>query len=285
MTNKISLIMPTIGNRDVEIVKFLTSLSRQNYQNYELIIVDQSSNSNLEKILCNFKDKIAKIHYVKSNSVGASRARNEGLKYSRGDIVAFPDDDCEYADNVLEVIAKIFTTTNYDVITGKHVDKWPQIFSKKLSFLPLNIYNIWWYGIEFVIFLRKKVVDTVGLFDEDLGVGSGTSLGSGEGTDYLLRIINYNVNEFKLANCSAIVIKHEKVDFDKPDINKKAFKYSIGRRYLLDKYNYSFFFVLLNIWYPVLKLVINIYDFKKVKYYWYQFLGRLKFFRNVELFK
>ncbi len=36
---------------------------------------------------------------------GLSRARNEALPRLEADVVAFPDDDCEYPDDLLERVA------------------------------------------------------------------------------------------------------------------------------------------------------------------------------------
>lgn len=279
--SKFSLIMPTLG-RDFEIARFLKTLARQNYTNFELIIIDQNNDNRVEKVLLDFAFLSPKIKHIKSNARGASRARNEGIKHCSGDIVTFPDDDCEYAENVLEEMAEAFSKTDYDIITARHVADWVKDTRKIKEFIPLNVYNIWPYGIEFVIFLRREALNRVGLFDEELGVGSGTPFGSGEGTDYLLRAIKSNL---RLFYCSDIIIKHNKVIFDQPNINRKAFKYSVGRRYVLDKYGYNYFFILLNVWHPILKLLLSVYSLKKIQYYWYQFLGRLKIFRNVELLK
>ena len=43
--------------------------------------------------------------------------------------------------------------------------------------------------ISFTIFLRRRVVERVGEFDETLGVGAGTPYGSCEESDYLIRAV------------------------------------------------------------------------------------------------
>lgn len=277
---KFSLIVPTIG-RDTDLERLLHSLEQQSYRNYELIIVDQNPDNRVENVLTKFEHSIPEIKHIKLNAKGASRARNEGLKHSCGDIIAFPDDDCEYASNVLAEAEKMFGNTEYDVITGIHVAEWPSFLPKVATLVPLNMHNIWTRGVvESVLFFKRAVFDHVGLFDEELGVGSGTIWGSGEGTDYLLRVLK---NNFKMADCSSIIIKHEKEVFDRPNVHLKAFRYSVGRRYVLDKYKYNYFFILLNIWYPFIKLLFNFYSSKKVKYYWYQFLGRFHFARKTKI--
>ena len=49
--------------------------------------------------------------------------------------------------------------------------------------------NLWNRAISFTIFLRRDVVEAVGPFDEELGLGSGRPWASGEETDYLIRAV------------------------------------------------------------------------------------------------
>ena len=49
--------------------------------------------------------------------------------------------------------------------------------------------NVWNRAMSFTIFLRARVVERVGRFDERLGLGSGTPWHSGEEIDYLIRAL------------------------------------------------------------------------------------------------
>jgi glycosyltransferase involved in cell wall biosynthesis len=277
---KFSLIVPTI-NRDKELERLLISLIAQTYKNYELIIIDQNDDDRIEKLILKYEQKFHfGIKHIKTTIKGASHARNLGIKRCRGNIISFPDDDCEYDSLVLQQMYKLFLDPeNYDIVTANFVDfSEIKILPEKIT--KLNKYNIWPLGYEFVIFLRRHVIDKIGLFDEALGVGARTPYGSGEGTDYLLRALQQNL---KIVNCNTALVKHEKVDFSKNGIAKKAFRYSVGKRHVLDRHNYNYFFILLNIWYPLVKLLVNFYSKSKVKYFWYQFLGRFHFARKIEM--
>ena len=91
---RFSLIMGTYGRGEV-ICGFLESLKNQNYDNFELIVVDQNPDDQVEKI-CRGYSSHFEIKYLETDKPGLSHARNIGLKHISGDIVTFPDDDCEY---------------------------------------------------------------------------------------------------------------------------------------------------------------------------------------------
>lgn len=103
---KVSLIMPTINVID-ELVLFLESLARQTFKDFELVVVDQNEHDEVFKILKRY-EKLFDIKYTKSEEKGLSLNRNKGLILRKGEIVGFPDDDCEYADDTLEKVVSFF---------------------------------------------------------------------------------------------------------------------------------------------------------------------------------
>lgn len=183
---KFSLIMGTLG-RISEIGRFLASLQRQDYRDFELFIVDQNPDDRLLPLITEYR-QFFNIERVISPS-GLSRARNAGLPLITGDVVAFPDDDCWYPDGLLSYIAARFQVdTGLDGLTGSFVNEHNQSEGRWLKrSQPLNQYSVWRGAISFSIFLRRRLVDKIGNFDEKLGVGAGTPWGAGEETDYLLR--------------------------------------------------------------------------------------------------
>jgi glycosyltransferase involved in cell wall biosynthesis len=90
---KFSLVLATVG-RTQEVARFLDSLARQTYRDFELIVVDQNPDDRLVELLRPFELRFPIIHLRCER--GVSRARNLGPKYVSGDIVGFPDDDCWY---------------------------------------------------------------------------------------------------------------------------------------------------------------------------------------------
>ncbi len=189
---KFSLVVPTLG-RTEELNSFLFSLKEQTYNNFEIILVDQNDDNRVENIVENLKDNADRnrLIYIKELKRGISRARNAGLQKVTGDIVAFPDDDCEYPGDLLFNVQRKFAQhKNADMISGICRDKktgepsclrWPP---KNLKIKKSNILRSF---VSCSIFIKSKALQKE-LFDEDLGVGS--TFGAAEETDYVYRLIS-----------------------------------------------------------------------------------------------
>jgi glycosyltransferase involved in cell wall biosynthesis len=268
---KVSLIMATIG-RTSEVRAFLASLERQTYKKFELIVVDQNEDDRLDPILAAVGESFSILHIHSKR--GLSLARNAGMNLAKGDVIAFPDDDCEYESDSLEKAVKTLNRQGVSGVVGVLLppeQKLGSYSTQASNIKKINIYNVWVFAVSTTIFLKTDVIRAVGEFDILLGAGSETEFGSGEETDYLIRALALGYNIF---HDNKIRIYHPAVDFNNPDLPQKAYYYSRGRRYVLEKHKYCRVFVMLNVYYPLVKLVFNICNFNKVHYFWYQFLGR-----------
>ena len=183
---KFSLVMGTLG-REAEVRAFLASLQRQDHRNFELLIVDQNPDERLADMIAEYRQHFCILRY--RCAPGLSRARNVGLRYATGDVIAFPDDDCWYPDGLLSYVsARLQAQPALDGLTGRFVDGGGRSEGRWLArSQALTRFNVWRGAISFSIFLRRKLAERIGGFDEDLGVGAGTPWGAGEETDYLLR--------------------------------------------------------------------------------------------------
>lgn len=260
-----SLILGTI-NRSKELERFLKHLDKQTYRNFDLIIVDQNQDSKLLSILMPYKKSFC-IQYLHSIP-GLSRARNVGLKYVSGNVIAFPDDDCWYPPDLLEYVNDIFHKyPNIDGLTGCSKDEHGRDSAGRYDFKSgiVKKYNVWIRGRSITIFLKSKVVRQVGNFDELLGIGSETVWGAGEETDYLLRILKLN---YKIYYDPNLIIYHPNQSqiFDSKTI-MKAKKYGAGIGRVMRKHRYPLWFIIYHIFRSMggafLSLVLG--DFKKSK--------------------
>lgn len=186
---KFSLIVCTLG-RVAELERLLASLVTQTYTDFEVIVVDQNADGRLNAVLAAYASRLSLSHL--RSAPGLSHGRNVGLRQATGEIVAFPDDDCWYPDDLLGRVAAFFKqhpavaglSGRATDATGRDVaGRWDQ----RAGLLTLE--NVWQRAISFSIFLRRAVVEQVGAFDETLGVGAGTPFGSGEETEYLIRAL------------------------------------------------------------------------------------------------
>lgn len=187
---KVSLIVATLGERSEDLCALLHSLAPQAKFLSEIIIVDQHSDpERLPRLLVQFQG-ILPIRHARSER-GLSRARNHGLSMITGSIVAFPDDDCLYSQGLLEWVTNWFeANVEYDILAvgvkdGAGVssgNRWPQ---DACDIRPVNAFRT---TFSSSLFLCTDLARTA-RFDVQLGVGAGTAYGSGEETDYVLRLL------------------------------------------------------------------------------------------------
>ena len=85
-----SIIIPTL-NRKSFLKKAVDSVLAQTYTNFELIIIDDGSTDETDKLISSYND--TRIAYMHQENKGVSNARNKGLKLAKGDFIAFLDSD------------------------------------------------------------------------------------------------------------------------------------------------------------------------------------------------
>ncbi|MDZ5254360.1 glycosyltransferase family 2 protein [Clostridium sp. LIBA-8841] len=226
--NKISLVMATVG-RVHEVEAFINTLEKQKFSNYELIIVDQNTHYLLEEIYEKYKDKI-KIKYIRSEKKGLSLNRNIGIKYVTGNIIAFPDDDCEYDEDTLLNVDQYFNNNDKEIYCCKVVDKNTGAKFGKTSDLNemLAFNNIMKNCVSISIFIKFKNIEHI-KFDEKLG--AGTYFGSGEESDLIFKLLHY---DYKGDYFSDKVVFHPARNDDNPSIENNN-KDSLGLGALMKK--------------------------------------------------
>lgn len=272
---KMSLILATV-DRLAEVERFLDKLSAQTYRNFELIVVDQNADDRLVPLIAQYKDQFP-IRRLRS-ARGLSKARNVGLRHARGDIVAFPDDDCWYAPDLLDKAVQLFSEhAMIPVITGRSIgtDGRNTVgkFDKDAGYV--NKLNVWRRAVSFTIFLKAEAVDRIGEFDEEIGVGAKTIYRSGEETDYLLRAIA----KFPVYYVPDLTVYHlNPLDRFTPQISRRAYQYGCGFGRVVAKHRYPVRFKVQALIKPFVGAIMfgTTLQFPKSRYYWNAFRGRLR---------
>jgi glycosyltransferase involved in cell wall biosynthesis len=192
---KVSLILATLG-RDLELADFLKFLVNQTYKNFELIIIDQNKDGKIDAVVELFKDCFDMKH-VKVDFTGNARARDYGIGFVQGRVVAFPDDDCAYDKDVLKkVVAEFKRRQNLSILVTGSYDFSSSRFSigvnspKAQYFSRFNM-----MGVEFTQFFDRKRIDGKQFhLDHDFGIGSKYS--GGEGFELLYRLLRSGSTAF-----------------------------------------------------------------------------------------
>jgi len=131
MAPLVSILIPTY-NRSKHIKRAILSCLSQTYENLEIIITDNSSNSETEKVISEFDNKNIK-YYKNSENIGPILNWKKAFEFSKGDwIVILPDDDYFlnpfYISDCMEISSKfeidlIITDCIIGYSTNKYIGK------------------------------------------------------------------------------------------------------------------------------------------------------------------
>jgi hypothetical protein len=145
----------------------------QTYRHYEIIVVDDGSTDNSREAVAEFGDQV---YYIYQENAGLSAARNTGIRASHGSLVGVLDADDMYEPEYMTTLVSALSEDReadgiycgYQFVDHKN-DLLPQIEARPVA--PERLYMALLDGDFFVpesIFLRRRVYDDVGLFDEAL---------------------------------------------------------------------------------------------------------------------
>ncbi len=200
-----------------------------------MLLVDQNEDDRVEAVVAAHSG--LDLLHVRSER-GLSRARNRGLEELSADLVAFPDDDCVYADDLLERLGRRFAVLpGLHGLTGRAVGfDGRSAPSWKTDAAVLDPDNLWNRAISFTIFLRRELVSRVGHFDEQLGLGSGTPWHSGEEIDYLVRAVQLGA---RVEYDPDVTVMHEERSPSSTELREIGFRDGASVGYVLHKHRYA----------------------------------------------
>jgi glycosyltransferase involved in cell wall biosynthesis len=170
-TSLVSVIIPTF-NRAWSIQRAIDSVLSQEYENFELIVVDDGSTDETPEILSGY-GKI--IRGVKQKNSGVSAARNRGIAEASGRLIAFLDSDDYWLPQKLSAQVDFFLS-HPDALICQTEEIWIKndrrmnpkkrhqkpsgmMFSESLHLCLIS---------PSAVMIRKELFDNVGLFDETL---------------------------------------------------------------------------------------------------------------------
>ena len=178
----ISIII-TAYNAEKTIEKCLNSILDTQYNDYEIILVNDGSIDNTEKIIELFASD--KIKYYKKENTGVADSRNFGIDKAKGDYITFVDSDDYVSSNYFEEIDK-YINEGVDIIKRKGIivkgNKEQKIKGatfevttgeddfNKLCFTDIYLDTLWSYIIKKSLFIDNNLYFEKDRFHEDFGL-------------------------------------------------------------------------------------------------------------------
>ena len=129
-----SIIIP-VYNSEKLIDKAVGSIVSQNFNNIQIIIIDDCSTDSSLDVALDLCEKNDCIEVYRSDvNRGQGPLRNFGISISRGAYILFLDSDDILCPNILHNAYQYLTTKNSDIICFSHIDKFKNNASKFVNF-------------------------------------------------------------------------------------------------------------------------------------------------------
>jgi GT2 family glycosyltransferase len=183
-------------NRGPAVVRTLRSILRNDYPSFRLVVVDQSDDDRTAHALQPFVDGSG-VTYLKMAPHGLAAGRNRGIEAApTSRYIAMTDDDCEVSANWLSAMVSAFELDARiglvfgNVLPAPHDRQagFVPAYERGEAFLARDIgqkHEV--EGIGGCMGVRRELWETVGGFDEMLGLGA--PFPAGEEADLTIRAL------------------------------------------------------------------------------------------------
>lgn len=180
---QISAIICT-HNRDTYLGAAIDSLLAQFAAGFEVVVVDNNSSDRTREVV---EQRLSdpRLKYVFEPILGLSVARNTGAKESRGEILAYLDDDAVACDRWLQILYSAYENNSKIAIAGGKVTLlWPQGIQQPRWLSPGLAANLGAYDLgDSIVYIeqpgltprglnysiRRSFLNEIGGFDPNLG--------------------------------------------------------------------------------------------------------------------
>lgn len=167
----VSVVLPVYEQPDL-LVEALESIQDQTFDDYEVVVVDDASETDFQRIVEDYEETLLVEH---AENKGAAEARNTGISTAGGDFVAFLDADDTWEPRKLEKQLAVFEQSEDNLglvytgfiqyeLDGTEWKRYPEakgdIYVKELERDRIHPTS--------TVMVRRDVLEEVGGFDTDL---------------------------------------------------------------------------------------------------------------------
>lgn len=138
---KVSIIIP-VYNSEQYLQKCLESIRVQTFKDYEVILVNDGSTDNSEMICRQFINADSRFHLYCQSNLGASVARNKGIKLSKGEYIIFIDSDDWVENDYIQKLISVQERNPTDLII------WGFVIGKPNNSKEYHLGSCFCYGVE-----------------------------------------------------------------------------------------------------------------------------------------
>lgn len=237
---QITVIIPSFkGSKNLS--RTLTSLVRQTFSDFEVIVVDDNGKGtpeqiNTEKVIRQFEDRLQLRYMVHPENKNGAAARNTGLKVAKGEYIALLDDDDVYLSSRLEsALAALKSNAAADIcFTNVLIQRKGLLVKEVKPFCDKDIRkklvaDTSIFGTGSNLFFSRKVYETIGGFNE--------SYVRHQDIEYILRILEkfeYCIDDsVQIVKCNEGTMNIP--DYEKMKKSKKI--YHSDFKFLIDLFN------------------------------------------------
>ena len=135
-----SIVIP-VYNRPHEVRELLESLKHQDYQPFEVIIVEDGSSISCKQAVDFYREHL-NLRYFYQENQGQGFARNYGMRNAVGDYMVLFDSDCIVPPHFLSTLARAIKERSLDAHGGPDDAAWDfSIFQKAINFSMTSLWT------------------------------------------------------------------------------------------------------------------------------------------------
>ena len=145
MDNNVTMVIP-VYNSEKYISRCIDSVLNQTYKNVDILIINDGSKDNSQKILDEYEKKYKNITVIKQENMGVANTRNKAIQMTNTEYIMFMDNDDYIDKDYIETLLKNAEDGKYDIVVCGY--RRPNEDGKILREVKLENYELSKYSVS-----------------------------------------------------------------------------------------------------------------------------------------